>query len=705
MALCADKYEVERTALMGKSFIPSSPKYVNKNVQFQSPPREFLKADKSRLSCSHCGAIGHVSQQCYKKQMGEPGSPSRYKPAFGSRENREGSPARKLCWTCSSPSHLSINCPKRRDKDHDRDGPSKFRSVRAVTIDPYNAEYQETGSNEQQKYNYDSRQREQDQECTQDVPEPVRESSVNRIMCSSNLHLDEPMLCQVSFAGQTPVLCRQDTGADISLAHPRVLGEEFMQDHEQDFGALHIKGIFSDPIAAKVITIDAALIDGDEKRDRKERLQKSLKIVLALSEKYNGEHVLLTGSDYQDLMKMKESRMLTYKEALSKYEQDDSEDEDSELSAKIINKSIIDSVRVNYLNSKIDSPLSELSSCLDLSKPDVAEEFKKAQSEDSSLMKAWKEAEKEDSDFFKRANDNLLCNRKKIGALWVSRLVLPENYRSTVLDLAHASIFACHLKARKTLKRLQAYFYWPTIIKDVKQYVNRCASCQLIARKTKRDRVPIEEVERALQFGDMVNIDLIGPFQVASSNNHKYVLTLIDSCTRWPEAEPIKNLTAEEVCKALMRIFIRIGIPRVIVADNGTNMTADLTTRFCKDLGIELRHSTPYHPQGNSLVERLNGTIKRCIHHVINKSKNPRSWHEKLPYVLFAIREIPNETTGLSAFQLTFGRLLRGPLAVLSDNWSSSKVDPSLRRTEQQYLTDLKEIIKENMKIAESRSN
>src|SRR5207244_5792236 len=118
-----------------------------------------------------------------------------------------------------------------------------------------------------------------------------------------------------------------------------------------------------------------------------------------------------------------------------------------------------------------------------------------------------------------------------------------------------------------------------------------CTACQLHARKSKLDRVPITPVIRADVAFDHVYVDLIGPLQPASSKNHKYILCLVDSCTRWSEAIPLKTLTAVETADALISIFTRIGIPRILVSDNATNFISALSAELYRRLGIEIGHS------------------------------------------------------------------------------------------------------------------
>ena len=54
-------------------------------------------------------------------------------------------------------------------------------------------------------------------------------------------------------------------------------------------------------------------------------------------------------------------------------------------------------------------------------------------------------------------------------------------------------------------------------------------------------------------------------------------------------------------------------------------------------------------------------------------SRSQKDWDEYLPYLLFAYREVPQETTGFSPFDLLYGRHIRAPLDVLKENWTGDR--------------------------------
>ena len=77
-----------------------------------------------------------------------------------------------------------------------------------------------------------------------------------------------------------------------------------------------------------------------------------------------------------------------------------------------------------------------------------------------------------------------------------------------------------------------------------------------------------------------VTIDLIGPISPSSEAGHRYILTLVDHATRYPEAVPLKNIETRTVAEALVDIlglglgFLE-GTPEEILSDLGTQFVSD----------------------------------------------------------------------------------------------------------------------------------
>ena len=328
-----------------------------------------------------------------------------------------------------------------------------------------------------------------------------------------------------------------------------------------------------------------------------------------------------------------------------------------------------------------------------------AEAMRKEQMNDETL-KGWISLAKRGKGNF-IFQDGLLYRNEKILGQNFTQLCLPKNRRAEVLTLAHDT-FGGHLGAKKTQERIRLSFAWPTLASDVKRYCETCKQCQKRARTTCWDRIPITPIQRADTAFCHWFMDCLGPIF-----NHKvefnYCLVLVDSATRWPAAFPLRSLSAKHVCESLLKLWMITGIPMVISSDNGTNFTSKLNRELLKRVGCSPRFNTPGHPQSSGLVERMVGTIKNMIHKVAYD--HPKRWHQYLDFILWALREAPNETTGVPPWVLAFGHLPRGPLAVLKEAWCGEVDLPfNLGKSATEFLEELRGKLKVAQTYAESHT-
>lgn len=182
--------------------------------------------------------------------------------------------------------------------------------------------------------------------------------------------------------------------------------------------------------------------------------------------------------------------------------------------------------------------------------------------------------------------------------------VLPKARRSEILALAQDMPCGVHFSQKKTKQRIRSEFFWPTMVADVKKHCQRCHGCQVFPRVKTTDRVPITPLKRPKRPFQTVYLDCIGPMEPPSAWGHRFALTIVDLCTQWSEVVPLRSLTAKATCQALVDIFSRYRVPELICSDQGSNFTARLTEELTARLGIQVRFSTPSHPESNGLVER-----------------------------------------------------------------------------------------------------
>ena len=104
-------------------------------------------------------------------------------------------------------------------------------------------------------------------------------------------------------------------------------------------------------------------------------------------------------------------------------------------------------------------------------------------------------------------------------------------------------------------------------------------------------------------------------------------------------------------------------------------------------------------------MERFNKTLKDLLRKIIQGEG--REWEKYLPYVLFAYREVSQESTGFSPFELIFGRDVRGPLDILKEQWSKAEelVDDILTYVTKvrERMEAVREIVIQNMKKSQNK--
>ena len=106
-----------------------------------------------------------------------------------------------------------------------------------------------------------------------------------------------------------------------------------------------------------------------------------------------------------------------------------------------------------------------------------------------------------------------------------------------------------------------------------------------------------------------MGLDIVGPFPKAVGNN-RHLLVGIDYFTKWVEAEPLANIRNVDAKKFVWKnIVTRFGVLRTFISDNGLQFDSKSFRRYCCDLRITNRYSTPTYPQGNGQAEAVNKII------------------------------------------------------------------------------------------------
>jgi hypothetical protein len=243
------------------------------------------------------------------------------------------------------------------------------------------------------------------------------------------------------------------------------------------------------------------------------------------------------------------------------------------------------------------------------------------------------------------------------------RAVIPEKLFDLLFKFYHESPLGPHLGIKKTIHKINRYFYAPTLTNFITEKVRTCDVCQK-SKQAPNNKVGLLASDYATRPFQNVFCDYIGPLPRTKKGN-KWLLVVTDAFSKYSVMLPAKNSTAATTIGLLERgLFAYFGHPLQLVSDRGPCFKADTFKQFCLDLGIKHRHTSPYYPKP-SHTERQNkniGVALRVFH-----SGRHEEWDTNLHLFQVAFNSAKHESTGTSPAELFLGYPISTPL---ENNWN-----------------------------------
>jgi Integrase zinc binding domain/Integrase core domain len=271
------------------------------------------------------------------------------------------------------------------------------------------------------------------------------------------------------------------------------------------------------------------------------------------------------------------------------------------------------------------------------------------------------------------------------------RVVRPFEMEA-VLFMFHNDPLSAHASTDRMMSKMKSRYYWPQMYENIKEYVKSCDICQ--RRGGYKRSEPLHPIPVGEPF-HRIGMDYVGPLPKTTKGN-RYIIVAMDYMTKWPEAKPVKEATAESTVNFVYEdIITRHGCPGIILTDRGTHFNNQLLDRLVEKFKIEHLMSTPYHPQTNGLVERFNRTLIEAL--ARTAKDHLRDWDNYIAPILFSYRTSRHSTTRVSPFFLVYGREAKLPTDGTEIEEERSLVHhvenmvndlPTLRNKAQKQITD-----------------
>jgi len=233
------------------------------------------------------------------------------------------------------------------------------------------------------------------------------------------------------------------------------------------------------------------------------------------------------------------------------------------------------------------------------------------------------------------------------------QVVLPAKLRRPYIECLHADLG--HFGRTKTCLALVRRAYFPGWRLLTGMLVRNCTTCNMHHRSHQKPRQANLKPMRELRPMAVIHADLVGPLPEGKNSRNQtgfqYILSVIDSATRYLWLLPIRHKTAECVAATLFdEVISRVSVPSAILTDQGGEFTGEVVECLLQWLGISHLKTSAYHPQTDAKCERVHYSVHNMITKMIN-DKHER-WPDLLGAVALAYNATVHTATGYSPHKL-----------------------------------------------------
>ena len=214
------------------------------------------------------------------------------------------------------------------------------------------------------------------------------------------------------------------------------------------------------------------------------------------------------------------------------------------------------------------------------------------------------------------------------------KLVVPAGFQKLVLRAVHDAPAGGHFGEKRSVSSLlRLPVFWFGFKGDMRMHCRTCDDCLRCKPELRKSRAPMSSFTVGEPLQRMA-IDIMGPLHRTKRGNC-YIAVVMDYFTKWVELMAMPNHTAETVAQHLVpQVFARVGIPLYLHSDQGRDFCSGLFRETCKLFEIERTTTTPWRPQSDGMVERMNRTLGSYLRQYVSAEQD--DWDDLLPLCAMA---------------------------------------------------------------------
>ena len=196
----------------------------------------------------------------------------------------------------------------------------------------------------------------------------------------------------------------------------------------------------------------------------------------------------------------------------------------------------------------------------------------------------------------------------------------------------------------------------PGLAQKVREVVQSCDACQRIKptpKSTKEETVKLSASEKC----EKVYVDICGPLR-ETRKKKRYIMAMVDHFSRYVILRSISKQDEHTIVETIKDGWVnRFGSPREIHTDCGKAFESKVFQEWVKEIGTEVRYSSPYHHNTNGVVERQFRTVRDYVDCCLKEMGNGE-WDILLPDIEFTLNATVQGTLGKSPAEVMFGKKL-----------------------------------------------
>ncbi|CAF3196869.1 unnamed protein product [Rotaria socialis] len=236
-------------------------------------------------------------------------------------------------------------------------------------------------------------------------------------------------------------------------------------------------------------------------------------------------------------------------------------------------------------------------------------------------------------------------NDATIKLVYAPSKLIPE-----IMAAYHDHPLSGHFGTGRTWSMLRNTYYWPRMKETITSHIKSCDKCSQFHVDRHKPPGFLQPIQPPNEVFQVLGMDWWGPTTTSLSGN-RYVLVITDRLSGYVVAKASPTNTAQDTAR--------------------THFKNELLQAISNLIGCKHIFSTPYHPQTNEQTEPWNSTFVTQIAKYCNTDLN--NWDTILPSIVYAYNNGIHSSTGISPYQLAFGRRQRHPFSPPATTFVFSK--------------------------------